>query len=85
MCRQCTVLTDDTGTLPEWLVQLNSSEYIYRLAHCKYENWRALAALLVSVPPNMPGLINSINPSIHAGNAVFLFDVAYLFGVCLSL
>ncbi|KAI0309766.1 NCS1 nucleoside transporter family [Amylostereum chailletii] len=43
-------------------------------------NMRALAALIVSVPPNLPGLINSINPSIPIGGAVFVYNIAYLFG-----
>src|ERR1700690_4293476 len=28
------------------------------------QNWRAALALLISVPPNLPGLINSITPTI---------------------
>ncbi|ETW79909.1 nucleobase cation symporter [Heterobasidion irregulare TC 32-1] len=47
-------------------------------------NWRALAALVVSVPPNLPGLIHSINPSIPAGGAVYLFDIAYILGFTLA-
>ncbi|KAI0070432.1 cytosine-purine permease [Panus rudis PR-1116 ss-1] len=43
-------------------------------------NWRAVLAILLSVPPNMPGLINSINPKIKVGGAVHLFDIAWLFG-----
>ncbi|EJD04733.1 cytosine-purine permease [Fomitiporia mediterranea MF3/22] len=43
-------------------------------------NWRAALALLVSVTPNMPGLINSINPNIKIGNSVHVFDVAWIFG-----
>ncbi|EIN05896.1 NCS1 nucleoside transporter family [Punctularia strigosozonata HHB-11173 SS5] len=43
-------------------------------------NWRAALALLCSVPPTMPGLINSINTNINVGNAVHLFDIAWLFG-----
>ncbi|KIM82056.1 hypothetical protein PILCRDRAFT_820964 [Piloderma croceum F 1598] len=43
-------------------------------------NWRAALALLISVPPNLPGLINSITPTIKVGGAVHLFDFAWLFG-----
>ncbi|KZV64629.1 cytosine-purine permease [Peniophora sp. CONT] len=43
-------------------------------------NWRALVALICSVPPNLPGLIHSITPSIPVGGAIYVFDVAYLFG-----
>ena len=37
--------------------------------------------MLVSVPPNLPGLINSINPKIDVGGGVYLFRIAYLLGV----
>jgi len=43
-------------------------------------NWRAAMALLLSIPPAFPGLINNINPKIAVGNASFLFDIAWLFG-----
>ncbi|KIK09522.1 hypothetical protein K443DRAFT_82374 [Laccaria amethystina LaAM-08-1] len=43
-------------------------------------NWRAAVTLLVSVVPNLPGLINNINPNIKVGNAAFLFNVAWIFG-----
>ena len=37
--------------------------------------------MFVSVPPTLPGLINSINPSIDVGRAFYVFDIAWLFGV----
>ncbi|KAG5638409.1 hypothetical protein H0H81_000186 [Sphagnurus paluster] len=43
-------------------------------------NWRAALALLCSVIPTMPGLINNINKSVKVGNASRLFDVAWLYG-----
>ncbi|PSR98909.1 hypothetical protein PHLCEN_2v4229 [Hermanssonia centrifuga] len=43
-------------------------------------NWRAVLAILLSVPPAMPGLINSINPKIAVRGAAFLFDIAWIFG-----
>jgi NCS1 family nucleobase:cation symporter-1 len=45
------------------------------------QNWRAVLALLLTVPPLFPGLINSINPAIRIGGAIHLFDIAWLFGV----
>ena len=48
------------------------------------QNWRAAAAMLVSVPPTMPGLIHSINTNIHVGVGTRLFDIAYLLGVSAS-
>ncbi|KAF8502914.1 NCS1 nucleoside transporter family [Russula emetica] len=50
-------------------------------------NWRAAAAMIVSVPPTMPGLINSINlnTNIQVGVSTRLFDIAYLLGFTLAL
>ena len=44
------------------------------------QNWRAALALIVAVPPLLPGLINSINPKVYIGGASHLFRVAWLFG-----
>ncbi|KAH9477024.1 putative permease [Psilocybe cubensis] len=43
-------------------------------------NWRAAVALLVSITPTLPGLINNINPKIPVGNASFLFNIAWIYG-----
>jgi len=45
------------------------------------QNWRALVALVVSIAPNLPGFINSINSSIAPGGISLIFNIAYLFGV----
>ncbi|KAF9446544.1 NCS1 nucleoside transporter family [Macrolepiota fuliginosa MF-IS2] len=47
-------------------------------------NWRALVALIVSVAPNLPGLIHNINPGIPVGNASFMFNISWLFGFFVS-
>ena len=47
---------------------------IYR--YTKGWNWRAIAAFLVGIAPNMPGFINSINKNIHVG----VGDRPYKFG-----
>ena len=47
----------------------------------RLQNWRAAVALLLSIPPNMPGLINSINKKVSIGHAKFIYDIAYIFGV----
>ncbi|KZT24924.1 NCS1 nucleoside transporter family [Neolentinus lepideus HHB14362 ss-1] len=47
-------------------------------------NWRAVLAILVSVPPNLPGLISSINTKIKVGGGVYLFDIAWLLGFTLA-
>ncbi|KXN81396.1 hypothetical protein AN958_04785 [Leucoagaricus sp. SymC.cos] len=43
-------------------------------------NWRALVTLIVSITPNLPGLIHNINPNIFVGNASFMFNVSWLSG-----
>ncbi|KAH7340532.1 cytosine-purine permease [Rhizoctonia solani] len=48
-------------------------------------NWRALLALLVSVPPNLPGLIHSINPKINVGlGGQHVYSIAWLLGFSLA-
>ncbi|KAK9248126.1 hypothetical protein V1506DRAFT_579655 [Lipomyces tetrasporus] len=54
--------------------------------HGRYEywhglNWRALVAFVVSLGPNLPGLANSVSPSLGlTGGIVHLWDVNYLYG-----
>jgi nucleobase:cation symporter-1, NCS1 family len=46
------------------------------------QNWRAAAAMTVSVPPTFPGLIDSIKANANVGAGPHLFDIAYMLGVC---
>ena len=41
--------------------------------------------LLVAVPPNLPGLVASINPAVRVGGASKIFSFAWLFGVSPNL
>ncbi|KAI0255439.1 cytosine-purine permease [Lactifluus subvellereus] len=43
-------------------------------------NWRAAAAMMVSVPLTLPGLINNINAKVHVGVGTRLFDISYVLG-----
>ncbi|KAF8517332.1 cytosine-purine permease [Gautieria morchelliformis] len=43
-------------------------------------NWRALVAMLLTVPPMIPGLAQAITPSIRTGNTIRLYDISFLFG-----
>ena len=45
------------------------------------QNWRAVSAMVVSVPPAFPGLIDSIKASANVGAGPHLFDIAYMLGV----
>ncbi|KAH7922713.1 NCS1 nucleoside transporter family [Leucogyrophana mollusca] len=42
-------------------------------------NWRAFATLVISISPAMPGLITSINPTIHVGVIGRLYDIGWIF------
>lgn len=43
-------------------------------------NWRALVAFLVGVAPNLPGLINAVNPKIDVGTGVHPYQFGWLLG-----
>lgn len=47
-------------------------------------NWRAVVALVVSVPPNLPGLINAINPKINVHGGIYPYNIAWLLGLTLA-
>jgi cytosine/uracil/thiamine/allantoin permease len=49
------------------------------------QNWRAAAAMIVSVSLTFPGLINNINPKVQVGVGARLFDISYLLGVSSTL
>jgi nucleobase:cation symporter-1, NCS1 family len=48
------------------------------------QNWRAATAMVVSVPPTFPGLIDSIKASANVGAGPHLFDIAYMLAVRFS-
>lgn len=63
-----------------------SRSYVSVLDHQCSQNWRAAAAMIVSVPLTLPGLIHSINDKIHVDVVgTRLFDIAYLLGVSVVL
>ncbi|KAF2703396.1 uracil permease [Pleomassaria siparia CBS 279.74] len=43
-------------------------------------NWRAVVSFLVGVAPNLPGFINSINPSIEVGVGAHPYQFGWLLG-----
>lgn len=43
-------------------------------------NWRAMVAFIVGVVPNLPGLINSVNPGVDVGVGVHPFQFGWLLG-----
>lgn len=57
----------------------------YMISENVSQNWRAAAAMVVSVPPTFPGLIDSIKSSANVGAGPHLFDIAYMLGVRHSL
>jgi NCS1 family nucleobase:cation symporter-1 len=54
---------------------------IFYISENVSQNWRAAAAMVVSVPPIFPGLIDSIKASANVGAGPHLFDIAYTLGV----
>ncbi|KAK5657608.1 hypothetical protein OQA88_3187 [Cercophora sp. LCS_1] len=45
-------------------------------------NWRALVAMICSVTPQLPGLINAVNPDIPIGGAIYITNMNWYFGIC---
>lgn len=43
-------------------------------------NWRAAVAMLCSVAPNLPGMANSVNPSVQIGGAVYISYLVWFYG-----
>ncbi|KAI0703260.1 NCS1 nucleoside transporter family [Earliella scabrosa] len=48
-------------------------------------NWRAVVTLLLVVPPNIPGLITSVNTAVNVDGASKVFKFAWLFGFFASV
>lgn len=71
-----------------WLVKKRHVDVpsLYR-RHARYRyrhgvNWRAAAAFLVSVTPNVPGLANAVNPNVRIGAGIrHLYNMNYLWGL----
>ncbi|ORY88385.1 putative allantoate transporter [Leucosporidium creatinivorum] len=55
---------------------------IYRFSYGV--NWRAAIALVVSIAPNMPGMINALNSSIDIGGAKYIYCMADVFGMIVA-
>ncbi|KIJ07339.1 hypothetical protein PAXINDRAFT_121110 [Paxillus involutus ATCC 200175] len=47
-------------------------------------NWRALATLVISIVPALPGLVNSINPKVNVDIIGQLFTIGWIFTFCTS-
>jgi len=58
------------------IYELYRPDGIYRFS--KGWNWRAYVALACAVGPNLPGMINAINPAIEIGNIKWIYMVSNL-------
>lgn len=47
-------------------------------------NWRAIAAFVIGVAPNLPGFINSINPSVNVGVGKRPYTFAWILGFVIT-
>lgn len=51
-----------------------------RYRYAKGWNWRAFAALLIAIGPNLPGMMNAIQPNIAIGNIRHIYLVSNIWG-----
>lgn len=61
---------------------LTGSDSIYRYTYGI--NWRAIAAFVVGVAPNLPGFINSINASVKVGVGKRPYTFAWILGFVIT-
>ena len=61
---------------------LTDPNSIYRYTHGI--NWRAIAAFVIGVAPNLPGFINSINPSVNVGVGKRPYTFAWILGFVIT-
>lgn len=43
-------------------------------------NWRAAVAFLISVGPNLPGMVHAVTPSIPVGGIEHVYDISFMWG-----
>lgn len=60
------------------VLALYQPDNIYR--YCRGANWRAILSFVVGLTPSLPGLINSINPSIEVGVGRHPYEFGWLLG-----
>ncbi|KAB5578776.1 putative uracil permease [Coniochaeta sp. 2T2.1] len=48
-------------------------------------NWRAVVTMLVSVVPQLPGLVNAVNPSLPIGGATYLAKLSWYYGIVVGV
>ncbi|GAA5853777.1 hypothetical protein JCM8547_007445 [Rhodosporidiobolus lusitaniae] len=78
LCADFFVVKKQKYNVPE----LYDFKGIYRYWHGF--NLPALAALLIAIPPNLPGMINALNSSINIGNAKYIYAIADIFGMVVA-
>lgn len=42
--------------------------------------WRAVVAIIVSVGPNMPGMVYAVNSEVFIDGAIYIYDTNFLYG-----
>ncbi|GAA5972576.1 hypothetical protein JCM11641_001905 [Rhodosporidiobolus odoratus] len=62
--------------------ELYNFDGIYRYFHGF--NLPALGALIVSIPPNLPGMIKALNSDVDIGNAKYIYCMADIFGMIVA-
>ncbi|KAJ5610558.1 hypothetical protein N7510_007277 [Penicillium lagena] len=43
-------------------------------------NWRAAVAFLISIAPNLPGMVHAVTPSLSVGTIDHIYDISFMWG-----
>jgi NCS1 family nucleobase:cation symporter-1 len=43
-------------------------------------NWRAAVAFIISIAPNVPGMVHAVNPSLTVGGIEHIYDISFIWG-----
>ena len=75
------IIAADFWVVKKWNVDIPS---LYRRqGRYRYHggvNWRAAVAFLISIGPNLPGMVNAVTPSITVGTIVHIYDISFMWG-----
>jgi len=58
---------------------------IFHISESFSQNWRAAAAMVVSVPPTFPGFLDSVMGNANTDAGAHLFNIAFILGVSIKL
>ena len=75
------IIAADFWIVKKWNIDIPS---LYRrMGRYRYHggvNWRAAVAFLISVAPNLPGMVHAVTPSISVGTIEKIYDISFMWG-----